>query len=76
MDSQPWQGTVSRQEIDLGIPLDACEPLDGEVRSKAAAAIAGDAAPLCFRVASVRFLFTGEVYDALPVEVLLAGGIV
>jgi hypothetical protein len=67
MDSQPWQGTISRQEIDLGIPLDACEPLEGEVRSEAARAIVGDAAPLCFRVAGVRFLFTGEEYDALPV---------
>jgi hypothetical protein len=66
MASQPWQGTVSRQEIDLGIPLDACEPLEGEVRSEAARAIVGEAAPLCFRVAGVRFLFTGEEYDALP----------
>jgi hypothetical protein len=66
MDSQPWQGTVSRQEIDLGIPLDACEPLDGEVRSVAARVLAGDAAPLCFRVARVPFLFTGEAYDPLP----------
>jgi hypothetical protein len=65
MASQPWQGTVSRQEIDLGIPLDACEPLEGEVRSEAARAIAGDAAPLCFRVARVSFLFTGEAYDSL-----------
>jgi hypothetical protein len=75
MASQPWQGTVSRQEIDLGIPLDACEPLEGEVRSKAAAAVARDAAPLCFRVASVRFLFTSEAHDALPVQGPLPEGI-
>jgi Uncharacterized conserved protein (COG2071) len=66
MATQPWQGTVSRQEIDLGIPLDACEPLEGEVRSRAAEAIAGEARPLCFRVAGVRFLFTGEELDRLP----------
>jgi Uncharacterized conserved protein (COG2071) len=66
MATQPWQGTVSRQEIDLGIPLDACEPLAGEVRSRAARAIAGEAMPLCFRVARVSFLFTGEELDALP----------
>lgn len=66
MASQPWQGTISRQEIDLGIPLDACEPLEGEVRSAAAKAIAGDAAPLCFRVPAVSFLFTGEELDPLP----------
>ncbi len=69
MATQPWQGTVSRQEIDLGIPLDACEPLEGDVRSAAARALAGDAEPVCFRVARVRFLFTGEAYDALPIAV-------
>jgi hypothetical protein len=63
MASQPWRGTVSRQEIDLGIPLDACEPLAGDVRSRAAQAIAGDAAPLCFRVARVSFLFDREERD-------------
>ena len=66
MATQPWQGTVSRQEIDLGIPLEACEPLQGTVRSRAAREIAGEAEPLCFRVARVSFLFTGEELDALP----------
>ena len=65
MATQPWQGTVSRQEIDLGIPLDACEPLEGIVRSQAAEAIVGSASPLCFRVARVSFLFTGEELDPL-----------
>lgn len=65
MASQPWQDTVSRQEIDLGIPFDACEPLEGEVRSKAAESIAGDAKPLCFRVAKVGFLFSGEDLDPI-----------
>ncbi len=69
MATQPWQGTVSRQEIDLGIPLDACEPLEGEVRSRAARAIVGEAEPLCFRVAKVSLLFTGEELDPLPLFV-------
>lgn len=65
MASQPWRGTISRQEIHLGIPLSACEPLAGEVRSRAAEAIAGDAVPVCFRVARVDFLLEGEWHEAL-----------
>jgi hypothetical protein len=66
MDTQPWRDTVSRQEITLGIPLEACEPLRGEVRSRAAEAIVGDAAPVCFRVARVAFRFDLEEHDAHP----------
>jgi hypothetical protein len=62
---QPWYGRVTRQEIRLGIPLEACEPLEGEVRSDAARAVAGDAAAFCFRVARVRFLFEGERHDRM-----------
>jgi hypothetical protein len=61
--SQPTKRRVSRQEIDLGIPLDACTPLEGTVASRAARAIAGDAAPLCFHVAEVRFEFSSELHD-------------
>ena len=67
MSSQPLRGAhgrVSRQEIDLGIPLDACVPLEGTVRSRAARAIAGDAAPLCFYVPSVAFTFSVEAHDS------------
>lgn len=63
MSSQPWYRRVTRQEIHLGIPLDACEPLEGSVISKAAGIIAGDAKPLCFRVAKVDFRYDGEKYD-------------
>jgi len=42
-----------------------CEPLEGEVRSRAARALAGDAAPVCFRVAKVAFRFTGEEHGPL-----------
>lgn len=61
--TQPWSGRTTRQEIVLGIPLTECEPLGGEVRSKAAEAIVGDAEPFCFRVPSVRFRFEQQVYD-------------
>jgi hypothetical protein len=61
--SQPWYGRITRQEIRLGIPLERCEPLDGEVRSRAAAVFVGEAEPLCFRVAQVAFCFEREEYD-------------
>jgi hypothetical protein len=65
MSTQPWWPRVTRQEIDLGIPLSVCERLEGEVTSRAAAAIVGDARPLCFRVPSVSFLFSGEEHDPM-----------
>jgi hypothetical protein len=63
--TQPWHGRVTRQEIRLQIPLEACQPLEGTVASRAAAAIVGDAQPFCFRVAKVRFRFDGEEFDPL-----------
>lgn len=63
MSSQPLRNRISRQEIDLGIPLDQCEPLAGTVDSRAARAIAGDAQPICFRVPAVRFSFAVEAHD-------------
>ena len=66
MSTQPSAGTVTRQEIDLGIPPGACEPLAGEVESRAAAEIVGDAKPVCFRVPSVLFRFEVEEKDPLP----------
>jgi hypothetical protein len=64
MASQPLRGRISRQEINLGIPIDACEPLEGSVVSRAAQAIAGDQEPLCFRVPAVHFRFTVEHHDS------------
>ncbi len=63
MSTQPWADEVTRHEIQLGIPLDDCEPLSGVVESKAAAAIVGDAEPICFRVPNVFFRFEEEVTD-------------
>jgi hypothetical protein len=68
MSTQPWVPRVTRQEIHLGIPLDACEPLAGSVASRAAHALAGDAQPVCFRVPGVRFRFAEEAYDPLPLS--------
>jgi hypothetical protein len=62
--AQPWHRRVVRQEIELGIPLEACQPLAAEVESSSARAIAGDAQPLCFLVEKVSFQFFGELYDA------------
>jgi hypothetical protein len=64
MSTQPWHGWVTRHEIELGIPLEACEPLAGEVRSRAAHAIVGEARPMCFRVPQVTFRFDAEQRDA------------
>jgi hypothetical protein len=61
--SQPWYGRITRQEIELGIPLEACRPLRGKVYSRAAKSIVGEDAanePLCFYVDHVRFRYLGE----------------
>ncbi len=68
MSTQPWWPRVTRQEIDLGIPLSVCERLDGEVVSRAASAIVGEAQALCFRVPEVSFTFSGEEHDPLEIE--------
>jgi hypothetical protein len=62
---QPWQARVTRQEIELGIPLDVCEPLEGALHSQAARALVGESAPFCFRVPSVAFRFEREEHDPL-----------
>jgi hypothetical protein len=77
--TQPWRKRVTRQEIELGIPLEACEPLEGTVHSRAAEEIIGDAMPFCFRVAAVRFRFESQEHDPLvmpevPFSALRASG--
>jgi hypothetical protein len=71
--SQPWYGRITRQEIVLSIPLESCEPLDGEVRSHAATEFVGGAVPLCFRVARVAFCFEREEYDSRVRESVALG---
>jgi hypothetical protein len=67
--SQRWYGRITRQEIELGIPLDACRPLRGKIYSRAAKAIVGDDAanePLCFYVDHVAFRYLGEAVARSP----------
>lgn len=64
MTFQPWYDRVTRQEVELGIPLDDCRKLDGTVESAAAKAIVGDAEPVCFHVPLVKFRFEREEYDS------------
>ncbi len=67
MSSQPLRKRISRQEIDLGISIDACEALEGNVTSRAAAAFVGERKPLCFRVAEVAFTFETEIHDRISI---------
>jgi hypothetical protein len=59
----PGRGRVVRQEIELGIPLDSCRALTGEVDSTLARTVAGESRPLCFLVERVRFRFAGQEPD-------------
>ena len=63
LSTQPWYRRTTRQEIALGIPLDACEPLECTVRSQTAHTLVGDAEPFAFRVARLRFRFLREYHD-------------
>jgi hypothetical protein len=63
MSAQPWLGRVARQEITLNIPLETCRPLAGTVISKAASAIVGNAAPVCFFVEQLSFRLLKEEFD-------------
>lgn len=63
---QPWHAWVTRQEIRLDIPLDVCQPLEGEITSRAARAIVGDAEPFSFLVPGVNFRFVTERHDRWP----------
>ena len=64
MSTQPWYRRVTRQEIELGIPLEICEPLTAStVDSRAARVLIGDAQPICFRVPHVTLRFRQEIHD-------------
>jgi Uncharacterized conserved protein (COG2071) len=62
---QQWYEHLTRQEIELGIPLKVCQPLTGQVFSKAAEALLGQPACVSFRVPSVAFRFDREEHDRL-----------
>ena len=65
MSSQPWYGRVTRLEIELGIPLETCEPLTASIASKAAETLVGAAQAVCFRVPEVTLRFHHEAHDPL-----------
>jgi len=69
LSTQPYSNRLTRQEIDLGIPVSHCEPLRGEVCSRSARSIVGDAPSLSFRVPSVRFRFLVELHEPLASRV-------
>jgi hypothetical protein len=60
---QPWYQRLTRQEIQLSIPLEVSEPLAGQVHSQAAEYLLGAAVCVSFRVPSVDFRFDREEYD-------------
>ncbi len=65
ISSQPWYNRVTRQEIELGIPLEICEPLIATaIVSETARTLVGDAQPLCFRVPQVTLRFKHEAHDS------------
>lgn len=66
LTAQPWHAWVTRQEIQLDIPLSACQPLAGDVSSLTAHTLAGDAEPFSFLVPSVFFRFDAERHDRWP----------
>ena len=66
LSSQPHHGRITRQEIHLPIEPGDCTLLEGTVESAAARALVGDAAPLCFHVPKVSFLFSEERHEARP----------
>ena len=63
LDSQPWYGQLSRQEIDLQIPLEECQPLAGEVQSIYLSRWVAGVKPVCFLVPKVGFQFAAQQYD-------------
>lgn len=66
LSAQPWHAWVTHQEIQLDIPLSACQPLAGDVSSQVIRALVGDAEPFSFLVPGVFFRFDGEGHDRWP----------
>ncbi|MDZ4833383.1 MAG: DUF2071 domain-containing protein [Candidatus Melainabacteria bacterium] len=56
MSTQTWYQQSTKQEIDLGIPLESCESLCGDVVSNSVTDLIGAfSPPICFRVPKVKF---------------------
>jgi hypothetical protein len=65
MSCQPWNNCITCQEITLDIPLDICQPLAGQITSRAVEAIAANSPAVCFLVPKVSFLFSHERREAI-----------
>jgi hypothetical protein len=65
LSCQPFYNRLSRQEIALGISLESCIPLTGEVSSKMLERLVGKAEPVCFLVPNVKFHLTAEIHETL-----------
>lgn len=56
ISGQPWYQQITKQEINLGIPLRCCEPLEGKIQSRTIEQLIGRGPqPICFRVPRVSF---------------------
>ncbi|MGE5333177.1 MAG: DUF2071 domain-containing protein [Nitrososphaerota archaeon] len=66
LTAEPWHAWVTYQEIRLDIPLADCQPLAGEVSSRTARALVGDAEPFSFLVPDVFLRFDAERHARWP----------
>jgi len=64
----PWLRETIAAEIELKIALDTCEPLTGQVGSRAAERIVGPKKALCFWIPRVTLRFHHEHREAWPDE--------
>jgi hypothetical protein len=65
LSCQPFYHRLTRQEISLGIPLESCIPLSGQVSSKTLETLVGKVEPVCFLVPKVNFHLTAEIHEPL-----------
>jgi hypothetical protein len=65
LSCQPFYNRLTRQEISLGISIESCIPLTGEVFSKTLKGLFGDVQPVCFLVPKVNFCFNSEIHERI-----------
>ena len=59
---QPWYRRVAHQQIELSVPPEKCQALDGSVQSTLLQQLVGDIAPLSFTLPAVTFHFQYESF--------------
>jgi hypothetical protein len=65
LSCQLFYNRLTRQEISLGIPLESCISLTGQVSSKTLERLVGKVEPVCFLVPRVKFHLSAEIYETL-----------